>query len=176
MNELENLASYLCGKVIIVGMGNTLKSDDGAGVIISERIKGKVPYIVYNTALSLENYFGKIIKDNPDNIIIIDAADFGSHAGDVRLVKAEDLNVSNYFTTHNASIELSINYLKSNLKADIIILLIQSEKVAFGQNLSPKVEEAIEKIVNWFYEPRPSLRVGDVDRKEERGESTKEKR
>lgn len=149
---LDHLKAHLKGKVVILGIGNTLRSDDGLGSILAERIKGKVPWIVYDAGESPENYLGKIIKDNPDNIIIIDAVDFGGKPGEFRVLEASQIKTANLFSTHNASISLTINYLQSNLKADIIILIIQPKDINLGDNLSPEVHRALEKLESFFFE------------------------
>ena len=81
---LEHLKSHLKGKVVILGIGNTLRSDDGAGSILASRIRDKAPYIVYDCGASPENYLGKIVQDKPDTVLIIDAADFGAKPGGSR--------------------------------------------------------------------------------------------
>ncbi|MGA2774813.1 MAG: hydrogenase 3 maturation endopeptidase HyCI [Candidatus Omnitrophota bacterium] len=149
---LEHLKLHLTGKVAILGIGNTFRGDDGIGSLLAQRLKDKFPFIVYDAGPNPENYLGKIIKDKPDNIIIIDAVDFGGVAGNFREVEGRDIETVNLFSTHNASISLTINYLKNNLKADIIILIIQPKDVSFTDNLTPELAETLNKLENWFYE------------------------
>jgi hydrogenase 3 maturation protease len=147
---LEHLKSHLQGKVVLLGIGNTLRSDDGAGSLLASRLKDKVPYIVYDAGANPENYLGKIIKDNPDNIIIVDAADFAGKPGEIRLLEGQELKTSNLFSTHNASISLTINYLQSSIGADIIILIIQPKSTVFGDSLSSQVDNAVKTLAEWF--------------------------
>ena len=107
LNMLNHLKLHLVGKVVILGIGNTLRSDDGVGSILASRIKDKVPYLVYDAGPTPENYLGKIIKDKPDNIVIVDAVDFGGKPGEFRIVEGEDIKTVNLFSTHNASISFS---------------------------------------------------------------------
>lgn len=150
MDKLEHLKLHLKGKALILGIGNTLQSDDGLGSILASRIKGKVPYTVYDAAASPENYLGKIIKDKPDNILLIDAVDFGAKPGDFAVFEGSDIKALNFFSTHDASLSLAINYLKNNLPADIIILGIQPKKVVFGEGLSQEVSQTLQKLEGWF--------------------------
>ena len=149
---LGQLEAHLSGKVIILGIGNTLKSDDGVGSLLASRIKDKVPYTVYDAGPGPENYLGKIIKEKPENVVIIDAVDFGGKPGEFRVVDGEEIKTTNLFSTHNASISLTINYLQNNLKVDIITLIIQPKSIAFGENLSPEITETLNKLEKWFYE------------------------
>ena len=149
---LEHLKLHLAGKVVILGIGNTFRGDDGIGSLLAQRLKDKVPFIVYDSGPSPENYLGKIIKDKPDNIIIVDAVDFGGAAGDFREVEGQDITTVNLFSTHNASISLTINYLQNNLKANIIILIIQPKDITFVDNLTPELTETLKRFESWFYE------------------------
>lgn len=162
METLDHLKAHLKGKVVIIGIGNTLRGDDGVGSLLASWIKDKIPYTVYDVATSPENYLGKIIKDKPDNLVIIDAVDFGAKPGEFSLLEAQDLKATNLFCTHNASIGLTINYLQSNLKVDIIILIIQPKTILFSENLSPEVNATLDKLEDWF------LRCSQYETKETR--------
>ena len=147
----EHFKSHLKNKVIILGIGNTLRSDDGAGSILASRIKDKVHFLVFDSGSCPENYFGKIIKEKPDSIVIIDAVDFGGSPGEFKILEAGEIKVVNLFSTHNASISLAISYLQTNLKADIIILIIQPKSIIFGEKLSPEVAKSISILEDWFF-------------------------
>ena len=147
---LAHLASHLKGKVVILGIGNNLKSDDGIGSILARRIQGKVPYLVYDSGSSPENYLGKIIREKPDTLLLIDAVDFSAAPGDFNILEGEELQTQNMFFTHNASLSLVINYLKNNLKVDIIILIIQPKTLVFGDCLSQEVSATLGHLEDWF--------------------------
>ncbi|MGD0336604.1 MAG: hydrogenase 3 maturation endopeptidase HyCI [Candidatus Omnitrophota bacterium] len=147
---LEHLKLHLADKTVILGIGNTLRGDDGAGALLASRIQGKVPYIVYDSGPTPENYLGKIIKDKPRTVVIADAVDFGGKPGEIREIEAGSVETANFFSTHNSSITLVINYLQKNLKADIIILAIQPKHISFTDTLSPEISQALEVLENWF--------------------------
>ena len=150
MDTLQQLKPRLKGRVVILGIGNTLRGDDAIGSLLAARLKGRVPYIVYDAGASPENYLGKIVKDAPDTVVIIDSADFGAKAGEVRVLTGPEVTTTNLFSTHNASISLSINYLKNNLRADIIILMIQPESIGLVDKLSRRAQEALDLLEGWF--------------------------
>ena len=151
METLTHLFSHLKGKVGVLGIGNTLRSDDGVGSLLAVRIKEKVRFTVYDAGSSPENYLGKIIKDNPGTVLIIDAVDSGGQPGNFRIWEKEEFKTVNLFSTHNASLSLTINYLQSHIKADILILGIQPKTLAFGDILSPEVHGALTQLEHWFY-------------------------
>jgi len=138
------------GKTVILGIGNTLRSDDGAGSILASRLKDKTPFCVFNAEESPENYLEKIVKEAPQTVVIIDVVDFGRSPGAFDEIEGRCLKTPNLFSTHNASVSLTINYLQSNLRVEIIILIIQPKSIAFGENLSPEIAKTLEKLENWF--------------------------
>ena len=150
----EDFKSRLKGKVIVLGIGNALRSDDGAGPVLASRIKAKVPFTVFDAEESPENYLEKIIKEKPDTVVIIDTVDFGGKPGEFKFLHPDDIKTINLFATHNASISLTINYLQNNLKADIIILIIQPKSINFGDKLSQEVADALDELESSFYGER----------------------
>jgi len=151
MDTLQHLKEHLKGKVIILGIGSTMRRDDAAGSLLAARLKGKVPFEVFDSGSSPENYLGKIIREKPDNIIIIDAVDFGGKPGDYLVFESRDVKTVNLFSTHNASISLVTDYLQNNLTAGILILAIQPASVAFGEDLSQPVSKTLTVLEEWFY-------------------------
>jgi hydrogenase 3 maturation protease len=148
---LVRLKKHLQGKVVVLGIGNTLRSDDGAGSILASRIKDKVSFLVWDAGVSPENYLNPIVKEKPDNLVIIDAADFRGRPGEFRVEKADQIQTANFFSTHNASLSLLINYLQSNIKTNIIVLIIQPKTIRVGDKLSPEVSATLNSLEDFFY-------------------------
>lgn len=160
LTVLNRLSSALKGKVIIIGMGNILRADDGIGVILARRLKERLPYTVWNTITALENYLEKIIKEKPDTLIIIDAVDFGGRPGEIKLLNSFSLKTVNLCSTHNISLSLAINYLQNNLKVDIIILAIQPKKISFSKKLSPELKKTLKILENYFIDYAKKTKKG----------------
>lgn len=148
---LEAIQTRLKGKVVILGIGNTLRADDAAGSLLARRLKDRLPFSVIDAGVSPENYLEKITQHKPDTLVIIDAVDFGGAPGEFKVLKADEIKTANLFTTHNASLALTINYLQNNLKVDIIILIIQPKSLKLSETLSPEVAEALNRLEGWFY-------------------------
>ena len=149
---LESIKPRLKGKVAVLGIGNTLRSDDGVGSILANRIKDKVGFAVFDAGTSPENYLERLIREKPDTVVVIDAVDFGGSPGEFKILEPNEIKTVNLFFTHNASISLTINYLQIHLKADIIILIIQPKSIVFGEKLSYEVSQSIDRLEDWFYE------------------------
>ena len=148
---LDHLKAHLQGKVIILGIGNTLRSDDGAGSILVSRIKANKSFLAWDAGLNPENYLNRIIKEKPDNLVLIDAADFGGKPGEFRVEEADQIQTTNLFSTHNASLSLLINYLQSHIKTNIIVIIIQPKTICLGDSLSPEVSATLNSLEDFFH-------------------------
>jgi len=155
---LLELKKRLRGKVVIVGIGNTLRGDDGAGPELIKQLKNS-KLSTLNSKLSLmdvgevpENYLGKIAEHKPDTIMLVDAVDFGSPPGSVRIIEQDTLKEEGC-STHNASIKLTMEYLRTKTKSLVFLLGIQPMKnLQMASGLSEPVRQAIKRIERFFNE------------------------
>jgi len=150
-----DLTTHLTGKVVVLGIGNTLKKDDGAGVEVVNKSKILNPkseqgFVFIDGGSAPENLTGEIKRLTPDTLVIVDAVDFKGQPGEVRLI--DEARVSDTgFTTHNMSMRTYINFLRENLpQLKVVIVGIQPKTVAFGEGLSPEVQKGVEEICMSF--------------------------
>jgi len=150
--EFHKLQENIKGKTIILTVGNSLKGDDGFGPVLAGHLKDKIPSVI-DGGIAPENYISSIIKESPDTILVIDAADFKGQCGEMRLFAREDMQGLGYFTTHNLPLDFMLKFLEENCKeAKIMFLGIQPKSVSFGQGLSPELEEAENCLCNFLTE------------------------
>ena len=140
---LENI---LKGKIVIVGIGNTLRGDDGFGSAFIERLKGKVKAVCIDAGSAPENYAGKVVKEKPDTILIVDAIHLGKNPGEYELLQKDDI-LKFGFTTHDISPNMFIEYLEKETRAAIYVLGVQPENLSFGEGMSDSLQQALEKII-----------------------------
>lgn len=145
--SFSNLKSILKGKVVIVGIGNILRGDDGFGPALISRLQGKLKALCIDAGTAPENYTGKIVKGNPNTILLVDALHLDKNAGEFELLKKEDI-VKVGFTTHDISPNMFIEYLEKNTAANIYMLGVQPKSVSFGEEMSDEVKGALEQITN----------------------------
>ena len=136
------LRDILKGKVVIVGIGNTMKADDGFGPVFIGRIKGKVDAICIDAGTAPENYVGKIAKENPDTVLLCDAVHLERDAGVYEILRPEDV-VRSGLTTHDISPGMFIDYLRSRTSAPVYVLGIQPKDVSLGGEMSEEVRLAL---------------------------------
>jgi hydrogenase 3 maturation protease len=144
---LELLKSRLKGKVLILGVGNPLRGDDGAGPHLIEQLNGKIDADLLDCGEVPENFLGKIAQLHPNTILIIETVHFGAPPGAVAIIEADDFDRISY-STHHASLRLSMNYLKIEIGAEVFVLGIQPKKTEFSMEISDEVKETLAILKN----------------------------
>jgi hydrogenase 3 maturation protease len=153
---LELISKKLNGKVMILGVGNKLRRDDGVGPYLIEQLEGRVDAVLLDCGEVPENYLGKIAEIHPDNIVIIDAVGLGASPGAVALLNNDEL-VGKNWSTHHASLKLFTNYLKADIGSNIFIIGIQPKSTDYGSILSVEVKKTaslLKQIILKALKPR----------------------
>lgn len=141
----NQLREILKGRIVIVGVGNIMRGDDALGPELIRRIDGCVDAVCIDAGTALENYSGKIIKVEPDTILIVDAVSLGKTAGAWELLSKEDI-IKSGLTTHDISPKMFIEYLETRTKARIYMLGVQPKELEFSADISKEVLDALETI------------------------------
>lgn len=137
---------------VVLGIGNTLKADDGVGPSICQQLAQKdVCAEVINAGTVPENYIQRIIKKEPGNLVIIDAVDFGGKAGEIRIFGIEDLNRV-AISTHTLSPRLFVEMIMQAIKIDVYFIGIQPAQIRLEQDMSEQVKQSAQKLVSILIE------------------------
>ena len=151
----EQLSKLGGSKTVIVGIGNTLKGDDGAGPLICEQLRHTgVGAELIDAGTVPENYIQPIIKKTPQNLLIIDAIDFGAAPGVINIFKPEQLS-SSVISTHILSPHLFLDMIRQDIDVDVYFIGIQPAQTKLGQSVSAAVKEAIQWLVRSLAEIFP---------------------
>ena len=144
----SQLNDFLKGyeKLIVLGVGNVLKCDDGVGPFIINRLKeenieNEDRLLFINAETVPENFTGKIRKENPSHIIIVDACLMDGQPGDIEIVDEHDFaNIG--ISTHSMSLSFFVRYLEKDNDFKIIFVGIEPESMDYSDNLTENVEKA----------------------------------
>jgi hydrogenase 3 maturation protease len=150
----QELRSRLKGKVLFIGVGNTLRGDDGAGPALIALLEGKVKADLIDAGQAPENYAGKIIAAGPDAIVLADAADFGAQPGDVAVLDPDEISGCG-ISTHQMPLSVFFSYIRKNCRADVLGLGIQPAQIGFGDPMSPAVASSVEALANLLQDVMP---------------------
>lgn len=146
------LNSFLsdCKKLIVLGVGNELKSDDGVGPFIIAKLKQEKienDNLIFIDAETVpENFTGKIRKEKPTHLIIVDACLMDSQPGDMKIVNKNDF-ADIGISTHSMSLSFFVRYLEKDTEIKIIFVGIEPETMDWGDKPTDKVEKAADEFI-----------------------------
>ena len=155
----ETLAKWRNARVVVLGVGNTLRGDDALGPAVCERLSGRISAHVIDAGATPENYIGPVLKAAPDVLFVVDAVDWGGRPGQIRLCSPDDIPAF-AFGTHALSLHLSIDLIRRERRVDVYLVGIQADKAELGDDLSPAARNAVEAFVSAFLSAFPPADQG----------------
>lgn len=144
---IQILQNRLVGRVAIVGVGNPMRGDDGAGPHVVARLEGRTSAMLVDAGEVPENFVGKIAAWKPDVVCVIDAAAIGMQPGSLGLIESEEFGEAS-FSTHNPSMAPFATYLETDTSCQVLAIGIQPKQTTLNAKLSDEVEEACYGLVD----------------------------
>jgi hydrogenase maturation protease HycI len=138
-------------KIVVLGVGNPDKGDDGAGPLCVDFLKRELPTDVEGRLLVIdgrdvpESQTGPIRAFGPDLTVIVDAVIGGRAAGTVFFVDREAI-ADDEVSTHRISQLYLIRYLEESIGSRVLVLGIEPETLAEGAPMTPAVARAVETL------------------------------
>lgn len=142
------------GKILVIGCGNLLRADDAVGpVLIRQMWDIGLPENVLCADGGTAGMDVAFQMRGKEKVIIIDACKTGETAGTIYKVPGAELENLPPLTdihSHNFRWDHALAFgrwlLKDEYPADITVYLIEAENTNFGENLTPKVKDSMEKL------------------------------
>jgi len=138
-------------KTVVLGLGNTLMGDDGAGIHAVSRLNaswsglGDVDFVDGGTlSFTLTD-----ILAEADRLIVIDAAQLGAKPGTVEVFEDEGMDIfvrsGKCSSVHEVSLAEILDMLRltGDLPVQRALVGIQPEKLDWDENLTPDIEKAV---------------------------------
>lgn len=141
-----------CPRVVIIGVGNTLRSDDAAGILVARELLQRECAADVDHILILEggqvpeNLSGQLCKFAPNLVLFIDAADMGETPGAVQWISEECIDGMSA-STHSLPLSMLARYLKLELNCQVIFLGLQPRSNEVGKIISAEVQHAVKEVV-----------------------------
>ena len=151
----RSLRDRLVGRIAVMGIGNTMRGDDGLGVRLVNSLQptSLSPDVgLFACEMTPENFAGPVKLFQPDTILMIDAAELNEPPGSARLLDAQEI-VDSGMTTHTLSLRLLATLLQSETNANVVVLAVQPKGREFGAEVSPEVSETL----NYLTELLPAV-------------------
>jgi len=139
-------------RVVLMGVGNPMRGDDGVGVAIIQRLQeSDLPgVLLLNTETVPESFIGKVESYQPTHVLLLDAANFGGRPGETRLIDSKHIG-GQAVSTHSLPLTIFISYIEKSLGIKVLLLGVQPKAVVFGEEMTPDLEEASERIAETLH-------------------------
>ncbi len=145
----EQLFKRVQGRVMVLGVGNELRGDDGVGPAVAQALADELGPAQRGRVIDCgdvpENYIGPILAAGADVIVLCDAADFGGAPGEVRIIEFGGQPAA-AISTHNASLGLLVKVLRASAPVDVLLVAIQPQGTQFGAPLSKPVRVSAAEV------------------------------
>ena len=143
-----------CSHILVLGLGNTILTDDGVGIYVAREIKKK---LTYGDVTIQEASLGGLelldVMTGFKRVILIDAMVIGSgEIGSYIKLTPNDLGGGSAMARHQVPLHEALELghrLHMNLPKDIIIYgIMVKDTTTFGESCTPEVQACIPKIAN----------------------------
>ena len=141
-------------RVAVVGVGNTMRGDDGAGILVvralAERLQEAPDVLLIDGSTAPENFTGPLRRFRPDLVIEIDAAHLDQPPGTVAWVDWRDADGMSA-STHTLPPSVLARFLSADIGCRVSLLGIQPATLEMGCDPSLRVAAAVEGLAEQLY-------------------------
>ena len=145
----DQLKAFLKGahRIAVLGLGNPLRTDDGLGPFIVEKMITKHPDVFIENVGSVPEAFARPLAEfGADRVIMVDAADMRKPVGHIELVTKDRIG-GIAISTHSMPLSFLMMYLEDATNGQTILLGIQPRNIDFGEGLTSEIEEVSRKVI-----------------------------
>lgn len=143
----DEVRHHLRRGFVLLGVGSRVRGDDAAGSVVAERLAARGVRNAFDCGGVPENYAGLVEKLQPQDVLFVDAVDFGKPPGSIALFGGESFQAQSV-STHSAGLSPLIHFLAATSKAVCWVLAIQPADLTYGADLSAPVRGAVGQIVS----------------------------
>lgn len=135
--------------ILLLGVGNRSRGDDGVGSYLIKRLQKKVKVPLLDAGDVPENCINQIESSGATMVLIVDAADFNAIPGDIALIEFADLRKIGV-STHSANLDLLFKVIPRNRRPETLLVAIQPGSTSTGKGLSEAVRNSLDGLESVF--------------------------
>jgi hydrogenase maturation protease len=141
------------GRVCLVGLGNAGAGDDGFGVrLAGELARAGLPGVII-AGTAPENSVGRAAGGDFDDVVFIDAVDFGGTPGSAVWLDAKAMaGRFPQVSTHRIALGLLARWVESSGKTRAWLLGVQPQSLLPAEQLTPAVAATLDILRDWLLE------------------------
>jgi hydrogenase 3 maturation protease len=155
-------------RIAVLGIGNSLRSDDAAGVLVARRLaqsrltRDFDSILVVDAGPAPENTTAGLRRFAPELVLLIDAAEMGELPGMIREIGIHEIDGLSA-STHSLPLSMLAKYLILELGCEVKILGIQPQSIEIGNSVSDDVLLAVGEITAGLLESLPEILTLEPD-------------
>ncbi len=141
-------------RIAVIGLGNTLRRDDGAGIHILARLEERLKDVQQVSFLNFGiSSFGLVNKISDfDEVVLVDAIDAGLSPADFRIFGLEDVALQvrdKKLSSHELSLgDLLQLYQALGLSTRVHVAGIQVKDTSYGLDMTAPLQEAVPRVAD----------------------------
>lgn len=142
-------------RILVLGMGNPILSDDGFGLVVAERLRAeRLPDGVSITSSEVAGLRLLELMRGHDKVVIVDALASGSRSpGDIARFSGDDFKGGQrYASAHSLGIRTVLELgekLGYDMPSEVIAYAVEAVDVeTFSEELSPPVAAAVDEVLD----------------------------
>jgi len=139
-------------KVLLLGIGNEYRGDDGAGLLFTRMIRTKISGSV--TLKESQGEGGALMEawQGYETVILVDAISSGAPSGTIMKIDATKQNIpAKYFrfSTHAFGLAEAIELARAlkTLPENLLVYGIEGANFSPGNEITPSVERSVKRVV-----------------------------
>ncbi len=141
LNSLEQIFQPSHSKILIIAIGNYLRSDDGAGPRILDKLKATDRVQLLNAETNIERYIEPIQQSGADVLLFIDCVHFGKEPGYAALLSIDQIE-DHTMHSHN----ISLKRIREFFSVPAYVLGIQPGSLKVSENMTAEVAKSVKQI------------------------------
>ncbi len=144
-----------CRRLLVLGVGQRLKGDDGVGVYVARllqrrvRQRGSAKLAIIAAGETPENYTARIRRLQPSHVLIVDAAALGRAPGAMGIVAWRHI-ANEDISTHRLPLSLLARFLEQTLPCKVLLLAIEPKSFSLPQRLSAEVKKSALQLARFL--------------------------
>jgi hydrogenase maturation protease len=151
--NLFPFSHFIMSRIAVIGIGNPLMGDDGAGVAVLEILRHRgLPRGVEIIELGSGGLTLLHRMEGFDNVVLVDAVDFRGEPGEVRVFSPDDVRSVKTisYSLHDVDILKVIDLARQMEQCPEVIMIaaIQPESLNPSTELSPSVSTNLQELTD----------------------------
>ncbi|MBV6394574.1 MAG: Hydrogenase 3 maturation protease [Anaerolineales bacterium] len=130
-------------RLLILGVGNRSRSDDGLGSRLAERLKGRISVPLIDAGSVPEHFLRQVETLQADLVLVLDTADLRAAPGDIALLELSQIG-GLAISTHTVNLPLLFKVIPISRRPKVFVLAVQPEITDAGTQMSLTARNAMQ--------------------------------